>query len=624
MKKIAKYFFLCLLGIWRDDVYAQSPIIQIEDKDVSLSLWGKKEVLFWTGDTTVPTVGRSLNDYIISAPFKPSLGMPSSLGFIPNHQVWVKFRVRKNTFAPIHWVLQNDYPMVEELYCHLVNEETGQVTIKSLKESIPGYQRDINVHQAAIAFDLLPFKNYTVYVHLVSADAKKIQFRLTQTSYFYEHYFDQLWLWMAHLGFVVCMIVVQLIFLLVTRERNFLFYSLFMMGYLLIAVVGGYGVVDKWLWPNNEWFKDYGIVFVTLLSNLLGVLFYTNALRLRPQMSNLHKLLWIQIGLSIMGLGFVFNNDPLFTANEYACWIYIVFFCLVAYACWKSYRWGNPLALYYFFGTLAYFTGIMIVLFWTLNYIEPNVLVVNAIHIGSMLEMIFFTWALASEYRRTRETKEQTQRELIQTLQDQNKEISEALTRGQNLERKRVAADLHDSLGGTLSAIKWNLKAINWTKLNQDEQKIYESIVEMTNDAHQKLRFLSHNLHPEDLEKEGLGVSLEKLADKLNRNGKTKFYLDINMSEKVSKKVEFELYNICLELINNVIKHAKATETHLKIQRQNGHICLEINDDGIGIHSENAGMGLRNIQERINSLNGVLKIESPDKGTKISAQIPLN
>ncbi|MCU0339278.1 MAG: histidine kinase [Spirosomaceae bacterium] len=625
MRIAAKYLFLCLLGIGRVCIYAQSPVIKIAEKDVSLSLWGRKEVTFWTGDTTVPTVNRNLNNYIVSAPFESSSGQPKSLGFIQNHQVWLKFKVNKNTVSSVNWVLQNDYPMIDELYCHVVDEQTGQVTVKSLKESIPGYQRDINVHQAAIPLDLVPFKNYTVYVHLVSADAKKMQFRLTQTTYFYERYFDQLWLWMAHLGFVACMIVVQLIFLFVTRERNFLFYSLFMIGYLLVAVVGGYGVVDKWLWPHNQWFKSYGIVVVTLLSNVLGVLFYVNALRLKTQMPLLYKTLWVQTLASMVGLYFVFSQDPPFTANEYACWIYILFFCLVASACWASYRRGNSSAIYYFCGTVAYFVGIMVVLFWTLNYIEPNLLVINAIHIGSMLEMVFFTWALAREYRQTREQKEQTQRDLIQTLQTQNQEISEALTRGQNLERKRVAADLHDSLGGTLSAIRWTLSGIDAQKLSDPEKQVYNILREMTDDAHQKLRFLSHNLHPEDLEQDGLWVSLEKLMDKLNRNGRTKFYLETQIDEKLEKQVEFELYNICLELINNVIKHAQATQTHLTLKRQNGHIYLEINDDGKGMKpTEKSGIGLRNIQERINTLKGTWQIESSGNGTKISAQIPFH
>lgn len=298
---------------------------------------------------------------------------------------------------------------------------------------------------------------------------------------------------------------------------------------------------------------------------------------------------------------------------------------MISGSCIVSYQKGNPSAIYYLFGTVAYFLGIMIVLLWTLGYLQPSIFVINAMHIGSMLEMVFFTWALAHDYRRSREEREETQKELIYALQSQNKEISEALVSGQKLERKRVAADLHDSLGGTLSAIRWTLSSFNPEGLTEKEQQVYESLVEMTNEAHQRVRFLSHNLLPEDLEKDGLSVSLEKLIEKLNRSNKTAFNAQITLNERLERQTEFELYSICLELINNIIKHASATEAHLKLYSKGTNIYLEIFDNGKGIQEyAQEGKGLKNIQDRISSLKGKWQIESTDKGTYASAQVPLS
>jgi signal transduction histidine kinase len=154
---------------------------------------------------------------------------------------------------------------------------------------------------------------------------------------------------------------------------------------------------------------------------------------------------------------------------------------------------------------------------------------------------------------------------------------------------------------------------------------VYESLVEMTNEAHQRVRFLSHNLLPEDLEKDGLSVSLEKLMEKLNRSDKTIFSSQITLDERLEKQTEFELYSICLELINNIIKHADATEARIKLYHQDAHIYLEIFDNGQGIREySQEGKGLKNIQERVSSLKGTWQIEFTAKGTYASAQVPIS
>ena len=597
-------------------------VIYLDENTKKINIWGNDNIQYLEDTTQQLQLKDILLDTTLA--FQSSASHSPNFGFVES-LFWIKFKVCKKTNQSVSWVLHNSYPMVDELRVYLLNETSGVVTRKTLKETFPGYQRNINVHQCAFPLDLIPGQVYTVYIHFYSADAKKLQFEILETHLFYESYFDELWFWSWHLGFVICMIIVQLIFLLVTKERNFLLYVLFLTGYLMVAVVGGYGIIDSLLWEHNDWIKRYSIIIAVALSCVLGALFYAHALRLRALAPLLYRLLMLDGGLSIVLSFWIVIKPDLMSPNVYSCALIVIFFCLVSIACIVSYKRGNHSAIYYLFGTLAYFIGIMVILLWTLSYLSPNVFVANAMHIGSMLEMMFFTWALADDYRRTREEKVQTQEELIFTLKSQNKEISEALLRGQTLERKRVAADLHDSLGGTLSAMRWTLSSFNPEGLTPQERQVYEGLVEMTKDAHQRVRFLSHNLVPEDLEKDGLGLSLQKLVDKLNRNNRTTFYLDISLEERLNHKTEFEFYSICLELINNVIKHANATEARIKLQRRGGYVHLEIFDNGKGINPHTTqGKGMQNIQDRISSLKGTWQIESNTRGTFVSAQVPVS
>ena len=603
-------------------VSAQTSFVALNEKTVTLDLWGRNNVEYLEDTSKRLTINQLLKSSL--QPFKKTSEHLPDFSFTEANY-WIRFRIQKQTKQSVNWVIQNDYPMIDELDMYLVDEESKEMFHQSVKDAFPAYQRDINVHQCAFALNISPYKTYTVYLRLIATDAKKIQLKITETHQFYKTYLDELWFWSAHLGFVICMIIVQMVFLLVTKERNFLLYILFITGYLSVAVVGGYGIIDSLLWSSNEWIERYSIVIAVALSNVLGVLFYVHALHLKKLAPFLYTVLKIDGILSVLLSSWIYVWPEVLSPNIYSCALIVVFFCLVSVACIVSYRQGNRSAIYYLFGTTAYFLGIVIVLMWTLGYLSPTIFVVNAMHIGSMLEMVFFTWALAHDYRRSREEQEETQKELILTLQTQNRNISEALVRGQKLERKRVAADLHDSLGGTLSAIRWTLASFNPDRLTLKEQQVYESLVEMTNEAHQRVRFLSHNLLPEDLEKDGLSVSLEKLMEKLNRSDKTIFSSQITLDERLEKQTEFELYSICLELINNIIKHADATEARIKLYHQDAHIYLEIFDNGQGIREySQEGKGLKNIQERVSSLKGTWQIEFTAKGTYASAQVPIS
>jgi signal transduction histidine kinase len=137
-------------------------------------------------------------------------------------------------------------------------------------------------------------------------------------------------------------------------------------------------------------------------------------------------------------------------------------------------------------------------------------------------------------------------------LRKKNQEINQALLKGQTIERKRVASELHDSLGGLLSALKINMYGIHVNDLHPEEQEIYRNLIGMVNEAVQQVRSLSHNLLPDELEEKGLVNSLERLVTKLNYTQKTHFDLRISgLDERLDKNVEFNLYAICLELCNN-------------------------------------------------------------------------
>lgn len=216
----------------------------------------------------------------------------------------------------------------------------------------------------------------------------------------------------------------------------------------------------------------------------------------------------------------------------------------------------------------------------------------------------------------------QANEELLQ----KNKEITQALVKGQSIERQRVASELHDNLGGTLTAIKWQLAVLDFENLSQTEQKIYDSIMEMLQNAYADVRHISHNLLPSEFEEKGLIGAIQKLCDDINKSQRLEMSFSFNSNlENIEEKITLELYSICMEAINNILKHSKATKAEIVITKEEYQLQLIIKDNGIGIDSNipKNGKGFKNFQTRLETINGVFNISSSN-GTILSVKVPLS
>ncbi|MCF0058708.1 tetratricopeptide repeat protein [Dyadobacter sp. CY356] len=210
-------------------------------------------------------------------------------------------------------------------------------------------------------------------------------------------------------------------------------------------------------------------------------------------------------------------------------------------------------------------------------------------------------------------------------LRRKNAAIKEALIQGQTIERKRVAAELHDHLGGTLASLNWYLYGMDKKLLSEEEQKIYQSVHQMVGAAYREVRSLSHNLMPVELEEHGLVMALQRLVGKLNENNSIQFKFDVEgLDKRLDKKVEFELYSILLELTNNILKHSKADKAEISLKESVRTIHLSISDNGNGIKNNSShGVGLGNVKNRVQSLNGKIMISNEAiPGTNIGIEIP--
>ncbi len=202
----------------------------------------------------------------------------------------------------------------------------------------------------------------------------------------------------------------------------------------------------------------------------------------------------------------------------------------------------------------------------------------------------------------------------------------QALHRGQENERKRLAKELHDGLVQTLSAANINLNVLEESieKLGDDERKAYRKALRFLKEAINDTRSISHDLMPYGLELSGLVPAIQNLCKKLPDSIVVKFSCQDDIG-RLDPHLELGLYRILQELINNIIKHAAADTILIKLSRDEKTITLEVEDNGSGFSGtldevKLNGIGLRNITTRVISLNGKVDIES-NRGKGVCVQV---
>lgn len=218
----------------------------------------------------------------------------------------------------------------------------------------------------------------------------------------------------------------------------------------------------------------------------------------------------------------------------------------------------------------------------------------------------------------------QYQLNLQKLKEEQQKLLLQATIESAEAERQRIASDLHDEIGGSLSTVRLYLnrsaRATSMEQLNETNA----AAKQLLDDIILKARQLSHQLSPELLNEFGLSGAFKTLANKISSSGQIKvdFSCEGYKNTRLKPDQELALYRIVQELLNNIIKHAGASAIKLTLSNGQRQLYLRLEDNGKCFSQESFeakknspdGLGLKNIQSRINILNASLKFVCEDNG----------
>jgi signal transduction histidine kinase len=210
-------------------------------------------------------------------------------------------------------------------------------------------------------------------------------------------------------------------------------------------------------------------------------------------------------------------------------------------------------------------------------------------------------------------------------LNKQQNELMNTVIITQDKERKRIAEDLHDTLGSILSAAKLKLSAVTE---NGNGQHQYDDTMNLLDEAVNEMRSISHNLLPASLLRLGLVAGLQNLLDKISSRSALQIsFIAHGFKKRIDENIEVSIYRIVLEAVNNIVKHANAKNVTIQLMQYDTYINVLIEDDGVGFDKDLAlkeqGIGLNNIFSRVDYMKGKIDIDTkPKAGTIINIDIP--
>lgn len=428
----------------------------------------------------------------------------------------------------------------------------------------------------------------------------------------------------AYYGLALSMIIYSLFHFFFLRDRVrliFIFYAITLCAYFFVA-----NELSLPLLPTSLLVATRKTAQFLLLLTIIQMLWFTSvfldARRIMPWMNRLLYLVMVGAGGFMMAMLFFTYMELGVYLPDFGMFHVLVVLTAGIYALIKGYKPARFFVSAWFFflgGGFIYALNFKGVFPWPF-------LGNNAAQAGSGIEMVLLSLAIADRVKFIFEKLQRSQKK----RQRQLAALTEQLVQAEESERRRIAGVLHDSIGQTLVAIKWEVKRLirscgSAVAEESMAAKYLDTCIEET-------RSLTAELYPQALYQHGLIFALESLAEDLN----SRFGLNVRIEAEdepimATEELSFIIYRVVSELLTNVIKHAKAENAEVRMVVQNGMVTISVADDGIGFEyipdqNENgSGFGLFSIRERLVRIGGgIRQVASGNKGAKMEMKIPVS
>ena len=540
----------------------------------------------------------------IAAQFVPSSEEAPGFGFTDS-AYWIRFRVRNEASSDIEWLVL--YEAVAFFIDYYVPSASGEgYEVIRTGSALPFETRDVPVGRFVFHLPVAPQETKTVYMRFASEGSLILALTLLSDDSFIQQAVVQQTINGSLYGILLILAVYNLVLFFNLRDRSYLYYVLFF-STMLLGIMALDGFAAQYLWPNQGQFAAIATRFFMILSFNFGLLFAISFLRTKEYAPRLHIIMTSLAILVIIFLGllFVWFRE---TAGIHA-FLMIASGISMLIASIVVWRKGYRPARFFLIGWSLVLIGFIIFILTLVDVTSLNILTDAILRIGLIVLALVLSAGLAERINVYR--------------QERNVAIFE--------ERIRLARDLHDSTTQSLySALLFSETGKKLTERGDLEGAAYyqSRVSDVVHEALKEMRLLVFELRPLKLEQEGLVGALQMRLDAVETRSGIESRLYTEDIPPLTPRISENLYYITQEALNNSLKHANANNVTVNIQVEDNILKIDIVDDGQGFNLEdaldNGGMGLVNMRERMEQMEGELGIQSePGAGTRIEASLPM-
>lgn len=585
--------------------------LKLSEIDSRISLKNKSYYLVRSSEVGIDSIVSTLH-------YSKQLNPLNKINFgYNNHIYWLIVPVKANKAEKENFLLELQNPHFDRLQAWCLTHNGLTLLDKETGDDLPFKSRSY-IHRNFIwNISECGTEEFSVIIRIEKRhSAMKLPayiWTLNEHNAFYDR--EDLILGLAY-GMMMLVGIYSLIAGLFLKRKIYFTYTAFIiMAILLLATHKGLSF--QLLYPNWGGFNSIFNVATTRLVTFFLIIFSQQFLRTKLHTPILHKLLNYVVLiylLTIIGTPFLLDFYirhslimlPLMLAINFAGNI----LCLLAAI--LSFRKQKSIASFYLVAYLAaHFSG-MITIIQEFGWIED--IIFDALLISAVVEVLVFSFGLTYMIKKIYDERN----ELSMKIVKQQKDSLNAYVQGVEKERERIAGELHDDIGSRLGNLRRMLSSTN-----VQTDYLEKQIDALTEDV----RNISHQLSPAATSIKGLIQMVIGLIHDTGKSSSIKIqFQHYDVPENLPADIAQQAYRIIQEGINNIIKHANASEADIQIFGHEHELVLTIEDNGKGfdISNNRAGIGLNQMKSRTEMLEGQFEINSmPGKGTQIMVSLPI-
>lgn len=427
-----------------------------------------------------------------------------------------------------------------------------------------------------------------------------------------------------YLGIVFLIVFASLIGLVFFKASIFVFYTCYILS-ISFWVLAHYGYLYPFCYPSYPFLNQITKPFFCLLASLCFLSLITISFREKIKGTKFERMLYclklINGGLLIITpLHLFFINFYEYAVFNISWNVLLVVTCLTVIITILWMYKNDRTARIFSFAIIILLLAVLLQIASNSGFIKSAYLNNHGILLGNLFENLILTFGIFYQIGEERKLKE----ERLLLLEEEQKQALQRLVYAQDNERKRIAEDLHDSIGPMLAAIKINFLRMVKAKTG-DAGTLIAKTENIINDSITEIRNISHRLMPKSLSSKGLINLLSDYFIDLETIHPISIAFKHEINKALTEEVQLNLYRIISELILNAIKHSCSKTICVSVKTANAAILISIEDNGKGFDPsrKSSTLGIKNVESRVNYLKGTMNItSSAGKGTSIEISIP--